>query len=68
MVEIVYENDSPDQVVVVWLNRDKIRIEPDKPCSAMCGSDDKIELLSARFASGMPLYDEHDNNGMVDRW
>lgn len=66
-MEIVYDTSTTTEPITIWLNRDKRFEDPHKPCGAMCGSDDKIAVLSARFAAGVSLWNSEDNTGMIDR-
>lgn len=46
----------------------ELGVDPRKPTSAHPGSKDKVRMLAARYAVGLPLWHEHDcdDHGMAD--
>ncbi|MDB4637899.1 MAG: hypothetical protein P8M30_11565 [Planctomycetaceae bacterium] len=65
--ELVYEESEEDSETVmdeVELNQgvdfEALGIDPETPTQAKPGSEEKVLMLSARYAAGLPLWDNSD--------
>jgi len=62
--ELVYEEESDDVMdeieIAEVVNFDDLGIDPETPTQAKPGSEEKVLMLSARYAAGLPLWHNSD--------
>jgi len=55
-----YETDSDESVSFEDIDFEALGIDPTKPTAAKPGSEEKVLMLAARYAAGVPLWHDHD--------
>ena len=52
----------------IGLGCNSVELDPETPTVAAPGSMEKVMMLQARYAAGVPLWDERDSYDHVQRW
>ena len=61
--------DEPfDEVPFAHVDLNQFGVDPNLPTPARPGSDLKVKMLAARYASGLPLWHTEDCNDHGDTW
>jgi hypothetical protein len=60
VADVVDESELGDEAVFEEIDFDSLGIDPGGPTVAKPGSEEKVLMLAARYAAGVPLWHEND--------
>jgi len=59
-IDDVDGSELPDEAIFEEIDFDSMGIDPGGPTVAKPGSEEKVLMLAARYAAGVPLWHEND--------
>ncbi|MBQ18177.1 MAG: hypothetical protein CMJ65_13755 [Planctomycetaceae bacterium] len=62
LADVATGGDTKSQAAWSGLAEDELALNPDTPTVAAPGSMEKVMMLQARYAAGVPLWDKRDSS------
>ncbi len=62
LADVATGGDTKSQAARIGLAEDDLVLNPDTPTVAAPGSMEKVMMLQARYAAGVPLWDKRDSS------